>query len=115
MADEQTGHATEVPGKAPSPSPLPERARAEAQEAAKAVYGVISGGQVATPADHEASPHTPDASGGGDASDTKARGKSLSETPPPSTFKEWLHNLRQSMPDMGTLERVREAMEPECP
>jgi hypothetical protein len=90
---------------------LPDRARADAEAAARAIQGVISGGQVATPADHEAPPHTPDVSGGGDTSDAKARGKSLSETPP--TFEEWLHTQRRSL--TAAIERVREAMEPECP
>jgi hypothetical protein len=112
MADEQTSQASGTPGKAPSPGPLPERARTAAEEAARAIQGVISGGHTAKPADHEASPHTPDASGGGDASDAKARGKSLSATP--STFKEWLQEQRRTL--ATAIERVQEAaMEPDCP
>jgi hypothetical protein len=111
MAEDRSNEATGAQGKAPSPGPLPDRARADAEAAASAIQGVISGGQVATPADHEAPPHTPDVSGGGDTSDAKARGKSLSETPP--TFADWLHQQRQSL--SAVIERVREELEPECP
>lgn len=114
MAEDRSNETAGKPGKAPSPAPLPERVRAAAEAAAKAAQGKTSRWQGATPADHEASPHTPDATEGGDGSGEKARGKSPIQMP--TTFGQRLEELRRSLPDIGhTLERIREEMEPECP
>jgi hypothetical protein len=114
MAEDRSNQTTGKPDKAPSPAPLPERVRAIAGEFGRAIKGLVTGGQEASPGDHAVPSHSPDATESGDASGEKARGKSPIQTP--TTFGQRLEELRRSSPDIGhTLERTREDMEPECP
>jgi hypothetical protein len=113
MAGDPSDVTAEKPSKAPSPATPGERARTAADTAVGAMKGKMTRWQDAASSDHQVPSHTPDASEGGTA-DEKAREKHPSDMP--VTFGQRLKELRQSLPDVGTLEKaIEKGMEPDCP
>ena len=111
MADDPSKESTERSGEKATSQPLSEQVRAAAVEAARELHGRLPVSEPQHPGQSIPS-HSPDASDEDNASGEKAQGKSLSQEPP--TFAQRLESLRQSLPDLRTLEHALESHEPYC-